>query len=217
MPDDVKAGGSRPYRSPRRAAQAEQTRAAILAAARALVSEVGYPRMTVAALARRAEVAVDTVYASVGRKPDVLRQLVETAISGTAASVPAEQRDYVRRVEAATTARRKIAIYAEAIAGIQTRLAPIFLALRDAAASDPDAAALWQEIGLRRARNMRAFAASLRSTGELREDLSDDDVADILWSMNAAEYWVLLVRERGWTAERFSAWILDAWTRLLLA
>jgi hypothetical protein len=34
--------------------------------------------------------------------------------------------------------------------------------------------------------------------------------------MNAAEYWVLLVHERGWTPARFQAWITDAWTRLLL-
>jgi AcrR family transcriptional regulator len=219
MSEDVKPTGPGPrrYRSPRRAAQAAQTRAAILAAARELVGEVGYPAMTVAELARRAEVAVDTVYASVGRKPDVLRQLVETAISGTDESVPAGQRDYVQRIEVATTARDKIAIYAEAIAGIQTRLAPVFLALRDAAVTDPDTATLWREISQRRAQNMRGFAASLRSTGELREDLSDDDVADILWSMNAAEYWVLLVHERGWPPERFSAWIVDAWTRLLLA
>ena len=63
---------------------------------------------------------------------------------------------------------------------------------------------------------MRDFAADLRSTGELREDLTDSDVADIIWSMNSSEYWVLLVGERGWTAERFGAFLIDAWYRLLL-
>jgi len=219
MPDDVKAdgGGRRRYRSPRRAAQAEQTRHAVLAAARELLGEAGYAAMTVSAIARRAEVAVDTVYASVGRKPEVLRQLVETALSGSDDTVPATQPDYVLRVRAAPTAREKIGIYAEAIAAIQTRLAPVFLALRDAATTDAVSRDLWREIGERRARNMRQFAADLRATGELRDDLSDDDVADIVWSMNAAEYWVLLVHERGWTPQRFADWIVDAWTRLLLA
>ena len=59
-------------------------------------------------------------------------------------------------------------------------------------------------------------AADLRATGELRGDLTDDEVADILWSMNSAEYRVLLVGERGWSAERFGAWLADAWTRTLL-
>ena len=64
---------------------------------------------------------------------------------------------------------------------------------------------------------MRLFAADLRATGELREDLDDDAVADVVWSMNAPEYWALLIGERGWTPERYGDWLADAWTRLLLA
>ena len=71
--------------------------------------------------------------------------------------------------------------------------------------------------GQRRANNMLRLAADLHATGELRSDLSNEQVADIIWSMNAAEYWVLLVRERSWTADQFAAWLTDAWTRLLLA
>ena len=100
------------------------------------------------------------------------------------------------RIGAADTATGKITIYAHAITAIQQRMAPVFLALRDAAATDPDCASLWNEIAERRATNMLAFAADLRSTGELREDITDGQVADIIWSMNAAEYWDLLVRER---------------------
>lgn len=219
MSEEVKVtpGSTRRYRSPRRAEQAAQTRRAVLDAARELLDEVGYPATTVAGIARRAGVAVDTVYASVGRKPQVLRQLVETALSGTDDTVPADRRDYVQRIRATSGAREKIEFYAEAIAAIQSRMAPVFLALRDAAGHDPDTTDLWREISERRARNMLDFAHDLRATGELREDLTDDEVADILWSMNAAEYWVLLVHERGWTPDRFSRWIVDAWTRLLLA
>jgi hypothetical protein len=35
---------------------------------------------------------------------------------------------------------------------------------------------------------MREFAADLRSTGELRTDLTDREVADIIWTMNGPEY-----------------------------
>ncbi len=208
---------SRPYRSARRAEQAARTRGAVLAAARELVVEAGYARTTVAEIARRAGVAVDTVYAAVGRKPEVLRHLVESALSGTDETVPAAERDYVHQIRTAAGAREKLAIYAGALTAIQQRLAPVFLALREAAATDDSAGALWREIAERRARNMRDFAADLRATGELRADLSDDEVADVIWSMNAAEYWVLLVHERSWTPDRFRAWLVDAWTRLLLA
>lgn len=207
----------RRYHSPRRAQQAAATRRAVLAAARQLLIEKGYAATTVADIATRARVAVDTIYTTVGRKPVLLRELVETAISGTDEAIPARQRDYVRRIGAAETAHEKIAIYAHAIADIHQRLAPIFLALREAASTDSDCAALWREISARRAANMREFAADLRRTGQLRGDLSDDEVADIVWSMNAPEYWVLLVNERGWTPQRFGAWLSDAWLRLLIA
>lgn len=206
----------RRYDNARRTEQAARTREAILAAALDLFVDVGYARTTVTAIAERAGVAVDTLYAAVGRKPDLLRELVETAISGQAYAVPAEERDYVRRMQASTDAREQLAIYAGAIVGIQQRLAPVFLALRDASLVDEDCADLWRSVTHRRAANMRLLAAGLRSTGQLRPDLSDVQVADVIWSMNAAEYWDLLVTQRGWSPEQFGAWVLDAWTRLLL-
>ncbi len=217
MTDEVKPRARRGYHAPARTERAGMTRRAVLAAARELFTTQGYSATTVAAIAERAEVAVDTVYAAVGRKPAVLRELVETAISGMDRAVPAEQRDYVLAIRAAPTARGKIRAYAVALAQMGPRTAPVFQALRDAAARDPDCAALHREITERRAANMRVFAADLRSTGELRTDLSDEEVADIVWSMNATEYYLLLVEQRGWTPERFGAHLFDAWCRILLA
>jgi hypothetical protein len=62
---------------------------------------------------------------------------------------------------------------------------------------------------------MRLFAADLRATGEARADLTDDEVADVVWSINSAGFHALLVGERGWTTERFADFLTDAWTRLL--
>jgi hypothetical protein len=120
------------------------------------------------------------------------------------------------RIAAADTALAKIAIYAQAVVAIQRRMAPVFLALRDAAATDADCPSLWSEIATRRATNMRAFAAELRSTGDVREDFPDDKVADIIWSMDAAEYWDLLVANAAGAPAQFRDWLIDAWTRLLL-
>jgi AcrR family transcriptional regulator len=206
----------RSYHAPRRIDQARATRQAILGAARELFVVNGYAATTVAEIAGQAGVSVDTLYATIGRKPALLRQLVESAISGTDETIPADQRDYVMRVAAAASATEKLTIYAEAITTIQQRMAPVFVALRDAATTDSDCAILWAEISKRRAANMLRFAADLRATGELRTDLSDRQVADIIWTMNAAEYWILLVRERGWTPDQFRNWITDAWQRLLL-
>ncbi|MDN5767320.1 MAG: TetR/AcrR family transcriptional regulator [Humibacillus sp.] len=216
MVKGVKGESTRRYHSPHRAAQARATRVAVLDAARTLFVSKGYAATTVVDIAGAAEVSVDTVYTSVGRKPALLRELVETSISGSDQSVPAQQRDYVRQISETSGARAKLAVYAQAITSIQQRMAPVFVALRDAATTDRDCAALWTEISERRAANMLSFASDLRSTGELRSDLTDRQVADIVWSMNAAEYWVLLVHERSWTPEQFQAWVAEAWARLLL-
>jgi AcrR family transcriptional regulator len=206
----------RTYNAPRRAESAAETRRAVLDAARELFTAQGYAGTTISEIALRAGVVADTVYATVGRKPVLLRELVETAISGSDHAVPAEQRDYVRQLQAAATARNKLTIYAHAIAHIQERLGPVFLVVRDAAGTDPECAALWSGIADRRAANMRSLAAELRATGEIREDLTDQQVADVIWSMNATEYWDLLVRQRGWESAAFADWLTDAWTRLLL-
>ncbi|AEA28296.1 regulatory protein TetR [Pseudonocardia dioxanivorans CB1190] len=215
MSGDVKA--RRAYRAPRREEGAARTRAAVLASARRLFVDKGFRRTTVADIAAGAGVAVDTVYATVGRKPVILREVVETALSGTDEVVPGPERDYVARLRAAGHAADMLAIYAGAVGAIHPRLGPVFLALRDAAVQDPACAALWAEIAQRRAANMRLLALDLRATGELRTDLDDDAVADIIWSTNAVEYWLLLVQERGWTTERFVAHLTDLWCRMLLA
>jgi AcrR family transcriptional regulator len=213
--DPVKAVKRR-YNSTQRAAQAAATRQAVLDAARQVFMQRGYIGATVAEIAATAGVAVDTLYATVGSKPVLLRELVETAISGTDTAMPAEDRDYVQAIRAATSAEEKLEIYAAAVVAIQQRLAPVFVALRDAAVTDSACARLWDEISERRAANMRQFAVELRHTGQLRDDLSDDEVADVIWSMNAAEYWLLLVGQRGWTPQRFGDWLVYAWKRLLL-
>jgi AcrR family transcriptional regulator len=197
--------------------QARRTRMAILDAARLLFTEQGYAATTIAQIAAAARVAVDTVYASVGAKPVLMRLLMETAISGKDQPVPAEERDYVRQIRAAVTAEEKIRIYAHAVTAVNSRLAPLHVVLRDAAAQAPELGQMWTEIVTRRAANMRLFAQDLADTGELRPGLGVDEVADVVWSLNSAEYYTLLVRERGWPPERFARWLGDTWCRLFLA
>jgi AcrR family transcriptional regulator len=208
---------SRTYRSSVREEQARRTRRAILDAGRLLFTEQGYAATTIAQIAAKAGVAVDTVYAAVGTKPVLTRLLMETAISGTDQAVPAEERDYVQRIRAASTASEKIRVYAAAVTEVNSRLAPLHLVLRDAAAQAPELGELWAEIATRRAGNMRLFAQDLAATGELRPGLDVDEVADVVWSLNSAEYYTLLVRERGWPPARLAAWLADTWCRLFLA
>ena len=204
----------RRYDATRRRQAAARTRAAILDAARELFTERGYTATAMTAIAERAGVALDTVYAAAGRKPDLARLLIETAISGTDHAVPAEQRDYVKAIQAAPDAGTKIAIYAEAVTAIAPRLALVHSIVQQAAPGEPDLAALWAEIAARRAVNMRRFVADLATVTPLR--LDPGQAADIVWATNAAEMYQLLVGQRGWTRQRYQRFLTDTWRRLLL-
>ena len=214
MMSPVQPPVKRRYDASRRRQAATRTRTAILDAARQLFTDRGYTTTPMTAIAEQAGVALDTVYASVGRKPELARLLIETAISGTGEAVPAEERDYVRAIQAAADAETKITIYASAIRGIAVRMSPLRAMLQQAAPAEPQLAALWREIADRRHANMRRFVADLATVATLRVDL--DEAADIVWATNAPELYQLLVGQRGWTPERYEHFLADAWRRLLL-
>lgn len=206
----------RPYEGDQRRAQSQSTRRRILEVARELVITHGYRGTKIAAIARGAEVHVDTVYTLVGRKPVILRELVEEAISGTDRPVDPLERDYVKRIQAEPDAGIKLELYADAMTRIHARLAPLFLALRDASRTDPEAGEIWRTISERRATNMRMLAAELLATGQLRADLTVDDVADTIWVTNSPEVHQLLVADRSWSEANYRTWLADSWRRLLL-
>jgi AcrR family transcriptional regulator len=210
------AAARRAYNSNARKAAARATRQSILDVARRIFLERGYAGATMPTIAKQAGIALDTVYASVGSKPVLFKLLVETAISGSDSSLEAEDRDYVHAIRAEPDAAGKLKIYAAALAAIQPRLAPIFKVLQAAAPQDEALNLLWQDIANRRAANMRLLAQDLMATGRVRPDLIVERVADIIWSMNGPEFFLLLVEGRRWAVADFERWLADAWVRLLL-
>ena len=213
VPREVK---SRAYDNAARRTQSDETRRGILRAARELMIERGYRATTVAAIAGRAGVHVDTVYQLVGRKPVLLRELIEQALSGADRAVAPEERDYVQAILSEPHPARKLGIYARAVREIQGRMAPLLLALRDASATEQEAKDVWQEISDRRAANMRRLAQDLQDAGGLRPGLSVDEAADVIWATNSSEVYVLFTVERGWSPDRYERWLADTWCRLLL-
>jgi AcrR family transcriptional regulator len=210
--DEVK----RSYRSVQRAEQAAATRSAVLRAAREHFTARGYAATGVADVAASAGVNVDTVYRAVGRKPQLMLAVIDMVLAGADEPVVAEQRDYVQVVLAAEDARAKLTTYAAALGRVMPRVSPLFESLAQAASTEPDCAALRDAIGERRAANMLKMAADLRATGDLRDDLTDPEVADLLWTTNAPEYYALALA-RGWSPATYAERLGDLWCRLLLA
>ncbi len=206
---------TRRYDATARRAGAERTRRRVIEAAHDLFIERGYTQTAVAEIATRAGVSVDTVYDTAGRKPILLLTVADMVLAGSSEPTTAEERDYVRAIRAAPGAAAKIRAYADALGRLMPTVAPLLLALRDAGLTDQECLASWQHISERRATNMLRFAADLRQTGGLRDDLSDQQVADLVWSTNGPE-WFSLLRARGYSPEEYAACLADLWSRTLL-
>ncbi len=213
MAQDVKK--PRRYDASRRREAAQETRRAIVEAARRLFLERGYTGTTMAAIASAAGVSHETVYASFGPKPALFRHLVEIALSGTDRPVPGLERDYARQVLAETDPGRLFDIYARAMRLTQERLAPLFDVLSDGARTDPDLKALSDELSGRRVGHMRLLAAHLAEIGALRDGVSVEAAADVIWLMNSSEVFLLLVRDRHWDLDFFERWLAESWKLLL--
>ena len=206
----------RRYDSSRRQEQARENRRAVLEAARRMFLERGYAATTVGAIAAEAGVSVETVYKAFGNKPGLVKAVVDVAIVGDDESVPMLQRDRIRRIEAESDPRRKLAMYGEHLAESAPRRVPIELLVRAAAASDPGAAGVWEQLEAERLTGMGFFARHLGEGGHLRPGVSVEDARDVLWTCNSAEVYDLLVLRRGWSPERYGRWIGDALAAALL-
>jgi hypothetical protein len=63
---------------------------------------------------------------------------------------------------------------------------------------------------------MHKFVSWLASNGPFREGISEEDASAIVWTLAGPEVNRLLRTERGWSRDRYVAWLADALTRTLL-
>jgi AcrR family transcriptional regulator len=204
----------RPYHSVRRREQARQTREAILDTARRLFLSDGFASTTIAAIAEGARVSVDTIYKGFGGKPGLLRAICHQALAGEQ-PVPAEARsDALQAAE--PDPREIIRGWGTLTTEIAPRVAPILLLVRAGAAADPEMASLQSELNSQRLERMTHNARNLAAANHLREDLTVERAAEILWTYSSPELYELLVLTRGWPLERYGAFIADAMIAALL-
>jgi TetR/AcrR family transcriptional regulator, regulator of autoinduction and epiphytic fitness len=199
----------RRYESVHRREQAVRTRRAILDAAAQLFVDPGYAATPLTAVASAAGVAVQTVYKVFGSKKGLLSALVDVTVAGDDDPLPLAERQFVADIAALPDARAKLARYARHLTEVHARQAQVLLAVAAAATADADAAAIWRKNVDERRQGMRMFASALASAGSLRPDHTIETVADVLWLAMDVRNYDWLVRECGWSSERFQGWYVD--------
>jgi AcrR family transcriptional regulator len=207
----------RSYASPLRKAQAAATRRAIIDAASALFIERGYVATSMEAIADAAGVSRATVFSSVGGKKTLLKTAYDVALVGDDEPIPFPLRPASLTVRAQSDPRRYLVGYAGLIVEVAGRLAPIYEAVRGAASADPEVRDVFEAIGTERRIGAGNVVRDLLAKGaSLRDGLDEEAAADVLWVLNDAGLYHLLVHRRGWTPERFATWVADAMQRELL-
>ena len=198
----------RSYNSSRRTLQASQTRDEVLRAGSELFRETGWTGTTLAAIAERAGVSVETVYKGFGSKKGLLRAAIDVAVVGDAEPIPFVERPEFRAYGEGPLEQR-IAMTATVTAARHARGAALWLALIEAARSDEEVDGWRLEIEQRRHLDVR------RSIAAVLEEEPDDQLVTTLWILYSAETYLKLTSDEGFDRAQYEAFLVEAATRLV--
>ena len=208
--------GARRYVSSLRRDAAARTRQAVLDAARELFIAQGYTATTIDEIAGRAGVSKPTVFAAVGSKYAVLKQLRDIAIAGDEEPVPVAQRPWYREALAEPDPRRALRLYARNATAIHRRSAGVHEVLRAAAASDRELHDLWRASEDERRGGAAIILDALLHKSPLKSGLDRAAAIDIVWVLTASDIFWRLVRTRHWSHAQYENWLGDALGEQLL-
>lgn len=198
----------RSYNSSRRAVQAAQTRDEVIRAATELFPETGWTGTTLAAIAERAGVSVETIYNGFGSKKGLLRAAMDAAVVGDTEPVP-----YIERPETLDLARgtleERIARGGALVLAIHERAAGVWQAIVEAASADDEVAGWRVELELARRLDVARSLAII-----LGEEL-DEQVITMLWVIYSPEAYLKLTHDAGFTRDEYERFIVEATHRLV--
>jgi TetR/AcrR family transcriptional regulator, regulator of autoinduction and epiphytic fitness len=188
-------------------ARTRLARAAVVEAARTLFLDRGYGTTTIEAISALSDVPAATVYRLFSSKRGILKALLDVSIVGDDEAGPLADRPPVRSLLADPDPEDQLAGFVGITAQVNSRTAPIYRILVSAASSDPDAAALLDDLARQRQEGQGLIARSLARGGALRPELRERDAADIIHALMSPEVYRLLVVDRGWQPDRYERWL----------
>jgi AcrR family transcriptional regulator len=203
----METGVKRPYRSALREANARATRLAVVQAAGRLFIERGYVATSIEAIAEAAGVSRATVFTAVGGKPVLLKKAYDIALVGDDVEVPLAKRAGSLAIRAEPDVERFLDRYAGLVVEINSRLAEIYEAVRGAASADAEVRDVFDRIQTERRVGAGRVINDVLAKGRLRPGLETEVAADLLWVLNDAGLYHLLVHRRGWTQDQFQTWL----------
>ncbi len=198
----------RSYDATRRRERAEEERRAtqrrVVEAARELFVTRGYVATTVADIAKEAGVALQSVYNAGKSKAALMHLVVDLAVAGDDEDVMLTDRPSITAIADLSTAEQQVEKIATLIAETMQRLAPVWVAYRQAAAVDPSAA---ESLEAAHRRRNETFAKMIGMVDQDRLRLSPEEATDTAWAVGSIDVYLLLRQIRGWDHEHYTRWL----------
>jgi len=202
---------TRIYKSLVRQRQADDTRQRIVDATRQLLASEGYAGMTVEAIAERAEVSAQSVYAIFKSKTGILTELLNQSTFGP------DYEETVQQALSASDPETRLRFAARIAKQIHDAQSATFDLLRGSGVVAPELAKLEQQREALRYDRQERMIISLRDAGRLRPELDYATARDIFWMFTGKDVYRMLVHERGWSSQKYQDWLANTLVQCLLS
>lgn len=200
-----------------RRAKASLTRARIIAAATVEFTATGYHGTTMAAIATRAGVAVQTVYFVFHTKAELLSSVVDNAVLGETHPTPPEDSEWFQALLADPNPESALRGFIAGGGAILQRAAWAVEVARFAAPTDIDARRIHDHHERLRRDGYRRFVSVLADAAALRGGLDVEQATDILLIVVGPQTYLAFVNDHGWSHKDTINWLSDNIPQLLLA
>ena len=200
----------RDYRSTLRAAQAQDTRRAVVNAAAELFAADGYGATTIDAIASAAGVSRKTVFSAVGGKVALLKTALDWAVAGDDRPIALADRPAFRDLFALADPHRLLRDWIHLQVQIAERAVGLFRALEVAAEIDGEARELLTTLHRQRLQGAGQIVDRIAELGAGRPAFPRDHAVDVTWLAADPVVFDRMVRERGGATHAFEAWVADA-------
>ena len=179
-------------------ARSRRTRAALLAAARAILEEKGFEALTMTAVAERAGVTRRAVYMHFPTRAELVGAIYDYVadVEGLAESL--------EQVWSAPDAVAALDAWAAHLARYHPRLLAVDRAVQRVWRDDPNAAAHRARVVAGKLSNCRRLAQWLADEGRLARAWTTESAADMLFALIASDVVEALIVDRRWSRRRLA-------------
>lgn len=194
------------------------TRLKIIEAAHTEFVANGFHGTTMAAVAKRAGVAAQTIYFVFHTKPELISAVIDFAVMGgdDPSGIPQET-DWWQAMVEERRAAEALRIFVRGSGALFERASAISEVLRRSALTDDEVRRTYEHHEHLRREGFAEVMALLAKKGKLRAGLDVNGATDVFMTVYSDATYYAMTVEHGWSHDRYIEWACDVLPTLLLA